>query len=543
MYLATFVGDLEHALMSVGPWVGFALGEFSQTAAGVLVSSIWQGAIVACALAITLKVSPRISAKHRFLLWAGGFVTVACLSLWPLIIRAVGVSGSAALESAGVTARPWIQLDLRWGVAIAGVWLAASLYRAMSLALHTLRLRKVWKSAIPVEAGKRLAELESLSAEFQGRKQVQICTTKMLQRPCVIGFFAPKILIPDWLLDRLTPGELEHIVLHETEHLRRHDDWTNLLQKLSLVVFPLNPALLWMERRLCLEREMACDEGVVRITHAPRAYAACLTSLAERGLERRAEALSLGAWQRRPELVHRVHGILLRKHALNSAATGTLLGAMGCGLIFGSFELARCPQLVAFVAPQRVETAKEIAPVEIQQNHASVVRARFRADERNGGAAGFYAVEAKATMPTVPEARPIATSSADSAKRILKRPAVKSAPRTSGSETAAVETRQELAIAGDGVEEHWVVLTRWQQVQTTNRGGSLTSDYDAGPANDAVHSGNAVKDGNATESAQTRRVVDQVTITQLILKVIPSSSIPTQPATAPLRNGWFVFQL
>jgi len=52
-----------------------------------------------------------------------------------------------------------------------------------------------------------------------------------------------------------------------------------------------------------------------------------------------------------------------------------------------------------------------------------------------------------------------------------------------------------------------------------------------------------VKDGNAKESAQTRRVVDQVTITQLILKVIPSSSIPTQPATAPLRNGWFVFQL
>jgi len=65
MYLATFVGDLEHALMSVGLWVGSALGEFSQTAAGVLVSSIWQGAIVACALAITLKVAPRISAKAR----------------------------------------------------------------------------------------------------------------------------------------------------------------------------------------------------------------------------------------------------------------------------------------------------------------------------------------------------------------------------------------------------------------------------------------------------------------------------------------------
>ena len=55
---------------------------------------------------------------------------------------------------------------------------------------------------------------------------------------------------------------------------------------------------------------MACDDGVIRVTRAPRAYAACLASLAERGLQRRAEALSLGAWQRRPELVHRVHSIL-----------------------------------------------------------------------------------------------------------------------------------------------------------------------------------------------------------------------------------------
>jgi beta-lactamase regulating signal transducer with metallopeptidase domain len=28
--------------------------------------------------------------------------------------------------------------------------------------------------------------------------------------------------------------------MHEMEHLRRADDWTNLLQKLALVFFPLN---------------------------------------------------------------------------------------------------------------------------------------------------------------------------------------------------------------------------------------------------------------------------------------------------------------
>jgi len=78
-----------------------------------------------------------------------------------------------------------------------------------------------------------------------GRGTVEICTTTSLQRPSVIGFTKPRILIPDWLFARLTAGELEQIVLHEAEHLRRRDDWTNLLQKICLALFPLNPGLVW----------------------------------------------------------------------------------------------------------------------------------------------------------------------------------------------------------------------------------------------------------------------------------------------------------
>ena len=136
--------------------------------------------------------------------------------------------------------------------------------------------------------------------------------------------------------------------MHEAEHLRRRDDWINLAQKLCLVIFPLNPALVWMERRLCHEREMACDEGVVRRTQAPRAYAACLAGLAERGLKRRAAVLSLGAWQRRPELVERVHRLC---GAARVASSGSA-GAAGRGwlrLVVGVGRVGALPQLVAFV--------------------------------------------------------------------------------------------------------------------------------------------------------------------------------------------------
>ena len=90
-----------------------------------------------------------------------------------------------------------------------------------------MRLRRLWKAARPIELSAALAApLKNLRG---GR--VTICTTEMLDRPSVIGFLAPRILIPKWLMARLTQGELEQIVLHEAEHLRRFDDWTNLVQK------------------------------------------------------------------------------------------------------------------------------------------------------------------------------------------------------------------------------------------------------------------------------------------------------------------------
>ena len=54
---------------------------------------------------------------------------------------------------------------------------------------------------------------------------------------------------------KLTLPELRQVVLHECEHLRRRDDWMNLLQKIALAMFPLNLPMLWVDRRLSLERE------------------------------------------------------------------------------------------------------------------------------------------------------------------------------------------------------------------------------------------------------------------------------------------------
>ena len=459
----------------------------AQTAAPVAVAALWQGLAVAVVLALGLRLVPRITAAQRFAVWATGFAAAAALPFAPMLTAHFAAAHPADLPAA--TPGAFLQLDPRWSLAIAALWLAASLWRVADLLVHTVRLRSLWHAARPVDVPHTAA----------GRR-FEVCVTDRVDRPSVIGFFAPRILIPDWLLARLTHVELDQIVLHEAEHLSRRDDWTNLAQKLALVAFPLSPALWWMDRRLAREREMACDEGVVRITRAPRAYAACLASLAERGLAHRTEALSLAAWQRRPELVERVHCILRSRRALNPIAARMLFGGLVCGLLVVSFELAQCPQLVAFVPAQ---PATALAAVQHQPAANTLDDAVYGERPRTAQR------PAKAVIPAHISTAP------HTAARTADVPASEPADQLAQLRHPATEAQQ------------WIVFTAWEQVETVQPSSQVTADYD-GTADAVIHP--------ATPAGRIR-------VTQLILRVLPPNSRASQPTAVPLGNGWFAIQL
>ncbi len=565
---------------------------FADAAGPLVISTLWQGAALALALALCLRLTPRIAAADRFRVWGAGFAALVALPFLPKLfsffhsfLSTDSVAPAASLPaSAAAAPHAWLSLDPRWSLAIAAVWLAASLVRAIDLGVHALRLRRLWKRAVPLgeDSSGAKAQFNFLAGDagtkvpayqvpaypvpaypapaypVPGYQAPEICTTRDLDRPSVIGFFAPRILIPEWLLERLTAAELEQVILHEAEHLRRRDDWINLLQKLCLVLFPLNPALAWMERRLCSEREMACDEGVVRRTQAPRAYALCLASLAERGLEHRAEALSLGAWQRRPELVDRVHRILRRGPGLHPAAARALLGVMGCGLVFGSVELARCPQVVAFVA-------RPAAPNVAAMNADSMVDGR--------PVRGFHAINAMAQVHTraeLAQARLAQRRSSATKERVKWSPTFATVKtREDGARSvlakadvsrrpAAGDALADAAVPAAAEPQQWIVYTAWEQVEST----SSVSTPASGPA--------------LEQASDAPRVARRYTVTQLILRVYParamqtgatkgdatkasatrptasktgmgtvSSTVPMVPlpAAIPIRGGWLVIQL
>jgi Zn-dependent protease with chaperone function len=329
-------------MMHPSIWLG--LIHVSQAATGSLVAAVWQGALLSAATWAGLRLLPKTPAAVRFAVWFAVFATVAALPVMALWQH-------AGLQAAGGRAA-WLTLDARWSVAIAAIWAAASLVRAATLVVAAVRIRALWKRAevVAIEGAEFLHPTHR-----HATRMARVCVSDEVDRPSVIGFFAPKILIPRWLLEKLTADELRQVCLHEAGHLGRADDWLNLLQKLALVVFPLNPALAWIERRLCFERELACDERVLAETGAPKAYAACLAALAEYRLGRRGTSLSLalglaGAGRNQSELGQRVGRILARRAQMRPMQARLVMGGAMLGLIVGAVELARCPQVVGFTA-------------------------------------------------------------------------------------------------------------------------------------------------------------------------------------------------
>jgi hypothetical protein len=308
-----------------------------------------------------------------------------------------------------------------------------SLWRATQLIVSAVSLSRLASRATPLLHDPALLRIEN------GR-EATLCTSAEVERPSVFGFFRPRILIPPALIEKLTASELHQVVLHEMEHLRRRDDWTNLLQKTALVLFPLNPVLLWVERRLCAERELACDDRVLCSSVAPKAYAICLTRLAEFSMLQRSLSLALGAWERQSELVRRVHRLLRRPaqtmgiRQAQFVTAGLILGAL-----VGVIALSRTPQLISF-APAALQAQSALQAAQPAGLHE--LNLPTRNDAASAQVHLVKAVMHERTIQSAYKPKPVRRSAAV-AKRIPS--------------PLLAESRQQVV----GSQQEFVVLTEW----------------------------------------------------------------------------------
>lgn len=322
--------------------------------AGSWIANLWQGLVLAFGVWLCLKMLPRVSASTRFAVWIITFFTITVLPFLRMV--PLPVAHGPVAQAFQVVPHASIQLDIRWAMGITGVWIAAIVVQAIRLILDLLRLSDVRKSATPIPLEEMSSDLQEL-LKSTGRK-VQLHLSDMIDTPSAIGFFRPAVIIPSWLWKEFSPAQLRQVLVHELAHLRRYDDWTNLLQKFVRTLLPIHPALYWVERRLCFEREIACDDAVLGAEVAPRDYATCLTTLAGRKLAQRSAVLAPGAIEKQSDLSRRVYSLLSRTRnssllVARGVAAGFLFATLG-----GAVAFTQCPQWISFSSP-----VKRQAPV------------------------------------------------------------------------------------------------------------------------------------------------------------------------------------
>jgi hypothetical protein len=217
------------------------------------------------------------------------------------------------------------------------------------VAFSLFRLQRLRSTCIPVRLEELDPNLRTTIANAFAHRRAMICTSDLVRVPAAIGYIRPMVVFPSWALREIPTDELNAILLHELAHLRRWDDWTNLAQKLVKALFFFHPAVWFIESRLTLEREMACDDAVLAANFSPRAYAESLVGLAERSFLRHGIQLAQAAVGHVQQLKLRIIQILSKdrvgRGSLVRRPTIAVIALAGLISIYGA---SRAPRLIAF---------------------------------------------------------------------------------------------------------------------------------------------------------------------------------------------------
>jgi len=323
-----------------------ALHAIAQITALKAVDSLIAGTLVALFAALVLRVARGHNAGTRFAISFSALIAIAMLPLLALS-RPSGISG---------TEHPAITVSASWAFYLFLAWALIAGWSLLRLARAAWHLRVLRTRCEPVDIQQLDPLLQETLRRHGAHRKFMLCTSDAVRVPTALGLLKPAVVIPRWIVHELSPAELNQIVVHELAHLRRWDDWTNLAQQLVRAVFFFHPAVWWIEKRIALEREMACDDAVLRETASPRAYAECLARLAEKSFVRHSVALAQAALGRIRQTSLRVAQILKVDQPVSDARSWKPAVSLVAGFaVVCAVGISRAPSLVAFQdsAPNR----------------------------------------------------------------------------------------------------------------------------------------------------------------------------------------------
>ena len=324
----------------------------------VWIASLWQGAAIAAAMTLLVRAMPRLSAKLRYRLWMAAYLACVLLPVAEWLHSPTGGVSSGLMAGVVATHAPTFILASHWSLFAAWLWAASACFCFARLLAGLWAVRTLLRDAVAMPHADMLIALAGRRAGSRGR--VRLLLSRRITAPVATGFLRPAIVLPHALLPELTAEQTAQVLRHELAHLARRDDWAALVTGCIGCVFPLQPALALLRRRLAETRELACDDAVLEAA-SPRAYAANLAHIASCRAQHRAPRLLPGLLGERSQLSLRIQHILTPRQQLEQSSR-FLLAVAACGLVLLSGALVRCPSLITFETQSAPATLSAVIP-------------------------------------------------------------------------------------------------------------------------------------------------------------------------------------
>ncbi|MGC4017198.1 MAG: M56 family metallopeptidase [Luteolibacter sp.] len=150
---------------------------------------------------------------------------------------------------------------------VPALWLTGFLFCTIKLVLAAIGLGRWRKQSTLLETTADGVEIRRLDG---------------LSGPVAAGVLRKTVFVPtSW--SQWDEGTRETVLLHELTHHRRRDPLIRWIAALAVAVHWFNPLVHWMNRRLALQCEHACDRRVIDTGIRADRYAELLCRFASRG--------------------------------------------------------------------------------------------------------------------------------------------------------------------------------------------------------------------------------------------------------------------
>lgn len=221
------------------------------------------------------------------------------------------------------------------------VWTAGSVMCLLWLGVSQVRLARELRWATPADAQLH-ALLCDCCESAKIRRLPSLLVAPGLDTVGILGWLRPRLLVPPDFLQRHSHDEACGILLHELQHLKRRDGLWTWLGLTACALHWFNPLSWLLFRRFCADRELACDEAVVRRLSATsrRSYGEALLKAAERFVSAPAMLPSFSV--NPTELKHRIK--LIMKPQPSSLLLQAVAAVIGIGIAVFTFTTARADE-------------------------------------------------------------------------------------------------------------------------------------------------------------------------------------------------------